>query len=69
MVPSLIPRRNHQFHFTKGQTTENFKAFSIFRGITYRVNGKTMLFTPERFRKPSDLFEMLHSADSKKYKP
>lgn len=68
ILPSLIPRRNIHVHFEANQVRENFGAYSPFRGITYKVNGKTMLIVPDRFRKPIDLYEMLEASDAKKYK-
>lgn len=67
MVSSIIPKRNHQVHFQSGDVKEHFGAISIFQGLTYRVKGRSMLLVPDRFRKPSDLFNMLHVSDSKKY--
>lgn len=68
VMPGILPRRNELFHFSRGDVKENFKAFSLFRGLTYTVKGRTMLMVPERFRRSVDLFDMLNPADSKKYK-
>lgn len=66
-MPGLAPRRNELFHFNRGEVEENFKALSMFRGLTYKVKDRTMLLVPERFRRSVDLFDMLNAADSKKY--
>lgn len=67
VMPGWLPRRNKLFHFNGGDVEENFKAISIFRGLTYKVNGRAMLISPERFRKSADLYDMLNATDSKKY--
>lgn len=67
VVPGVLPRRNQLFHFSRGEVEEKFNTLSIFRGLTYKVKGRTMLLVPGRFRKSVDLYDMLHDADSKKY--
>lgn len=63
----MVPRYNSKFHFNEGELTEHFNAISFFRGITYKANGRTIILIPDRFRKSSDLFEMLQQSDAKKY--
>lgn len=67
VMPGVLPRRNQLFHFGRGDVVEKFRTLSFFRGLTYKVKGRTMLLIPGRFRKSVDLFDMLHEADSKKY--
>lgn len=67
VMPGIMPRRNQLFHFNGGDVEEHFNALSLFRGLTYKAKGRTMLLVPDRFRKSVDLFDMLHAADSKKY--
>lgn len=67
-MPGIIPRFNQKYHFRKGTVKEHFGAFSFFRELTYKANGRTILLVPDRFRTPKDLFEMLHDSDSTKYK-
>lgn len=68
VMPGWLPRRNQLFHFNRGEVAEKFNALSFFRGLTYKVKGRSMLLIPERFRKSVDLYEMLNEADSKKYR-
>lgn len=67
VMPGIIPRQNIQFIFAKGQAMEDFNGYSPLKYIHYKINGKSMLLVPERFRKPADLYDMLHGSDSKKY--
>lgn len=67
MQPGMIPRRDKKVYFEAGQVREHFNAFSLFRGLCYKINNKSVILSPQRFRKSVDLYNMLDSSDSKKY--
>lgn len=68
MVPSLLPRTNGKMYFQKGDVKESFNSLSVFQGLTYKINKKTALLIPDRFRMAKELYEMLDESDSKKYR-
>lgn len=68
MFPGMLPRRNNKYHFEKGDLRENFNALSVFRNLSYKINNKALLLVPDRFRKQSDLYNLLDQSDALKYK-
>lgn len=63
-----MPRFNNRLHFKEGDVREHFKALSLWRELTYKINGQNMLIVPTRFRKSNDLYDMLNKTDAMKYK-
>lgn len=68
MIPGIVPRFDQKVHFQKGEVKEHFGALSFFRGVTYKINNRNVVIIPDRFRRPTDLFEMIQDSDAAKYK-
>lgn len=60
MMPGFLPRLNSKVHFKKGEAV--YHPWAPASSHIYKMNGRTMIIIPDRYRRPVEFYETLHES-------